>query len=293
MEIQSIDIDGERIAYAAAGQGEAILLLHGWPQTSYAWRRVAPLLARDFRVIAPDLPGMGRSSRRRQDFAKAPIAALLHRFMQALGHERYVVAGHDMGGQVAFPMAAQQRDAVRGLVFIESGLPGFGQEKAMDVAKGGSWHFGFNMAGDIAEALVAGREEVFLDFVFLRDRIGVLSSASITESDIAHYARAMRRPGALRCMFGYYRALLRDAEDNAALAAQPLACPVLAVSAAQGYAGGAERTMRQVAAQVEALVIEGSGHYLPEEQPEALGHAIAAFAAKRAFASMTGASPEC
>jgi Predicted hydrolases or acyltransferases (alpha/beta hydrolase superfamily) len=287
-----IDIDGERLSFAAAGQGAPILLLHGWPQTSHAWRRVVPILAEGFRVIAPDLPGMGRSSHRRQDFAKLGIAALLHRFMQALGHERYVVAGHDMGGQVAYPMAAQAREAVAGLVFIESGLPGFGQERAMDVANGGSWHFGFNMAGDISEALVAGREEMFLDFVFLRDRIGALSSAAITDADIAHYARAMRRPGALRCMFGYYRTLLRDAEDNRLLGARPLDCPVLAVSAAQGYAGGAERTMRQVAAEVEALVIDGSGHYLPEEQPEALARAIAGFA-RRAFAPVTAAPRGC
>lgn len=274
-------LDGERLAYIAAGQGEAIMLLHGWPQTSHAWRGVLPLLADGFRVVAPDLPGMGRSSKLRQSFEKRGVAEVLHRFMRRLGHDRYVVVGHDMGGQVAYPMAALEREAVAGLVFIESGLPGFGQEKAMDVGNGGSWHFGFNMAGDLPEALVSGREEIFLDYVLLRDRIGVLSEPAIADDDVAIYARAMRRPGALRCMFGYYRALFRDAEDNRAFGARPLECPVLAVSAAQGYAGGAERTMRQVAQDVTALTIPDSGHYLPEEQPAHLSAAIGEFVRTR------------
>ncbi|MCF8482457.1 MAG: alpha/beta hydrolase [Rhodospirillum sp.] len=282
-------MDGERLNYLAVGEGPPVLLLHGWPQTSHAWRHVIPALSGEFRVIAPDLPGMGRSSKLRQSFVKCEIAILLHRFMSELGHQHYLVAGHDMGGQVAYPMAAKYRDAVRGLVFIESGLPGFGQEKAMDVGSGGSWHFGFNMAGDISEALVAGREELFLDFIFLRDKIGVLSEESISDADIALYARAMRRPGALRCMFGYYRALFKDAEDNRSLGKVPLDCPILAVSADLGYVGGAERTMRRVGHDVAAVVINGSGHYIPEEQPAALAAAIADFGKNRVFAPLSAA----
>jgi len=280
-------IEGERISYVAAGDGPAILLLHGWPQTSHAWRRVIPLLAQDYRVIAPDLPGMGRSSKQRLNFAKTEIADLMAAFMKDLGHATYVVTGHDMGGQVAYPIAARHRKAVQALVFIESGLPGFGQEKAMDVANGGSWHFGFNMAGEISEALVRGKEEVFLDFIFLRDRIGVLSADAITHNDIAHYARAMRRPGGLRCMFGYYRALLMDAEDNRGMGETPLDCPVLAVSADHGYVGGAERTMRQVARNVTAVVVERSGHYIPEEQPETLARIMHDFIPSKLGAALS------
>ena len=274
----TLAVDGERISYVTAGEGTAILLLHGWPQTAHAWRSVLPDLARHHCVVAPDLPGMGRSSKARQSFAKVEIADVMARFMASLGHDRFIVVGHDMGGQVAYPLAARHRDAVTGLVFVESGLPGFGQERAMDVARGGSWHFGFNMAGDISGALVSGKEEVFLDFVLLRDRIGVQSQDAVTDADIAVYARAMRRPGALRCMFGYYRALLDDLEDNRRLGETPLDCPVLAVSADQGYVGGAERTMRQVAMRVTSCTIADSGHYLPEEQPIALAQAIHDFA---------------
>lgn len=273
----TVAIDGERISYSTAGEGTAILLLHGWPQTSHAWRGVTPQLARNYCVVAPDLPGMGRSSKLRQNFQKTAIADVMATFMAQFGHDQFIVVGHDMGGQVAYPLAARHRSAVCGLVFIESGLPGFGQEKAMDVGNGGSWHFGFNMAGDISEALVSGKEEIFLDFILLRDRIGVLSEAAISESDFAHYVRAMRRPGALRCMFGYYRALLDDAKDNRQLGEAPLDCPVMAVSADQGYVGGAERTMRQVAKQVMSCTIANSGHYLPEEQPVALAKAIHEF----------------
>ena len=273
----SVLLDGMRINYETTGQGVPVLLLHGWPETSYAWRKLSPLLGESYTVIAVDMPGFGTSSKPQTGYEKLTIAGQLARMMESLGHDRYFVVGHDMGGQVAYPLAATQRDKVAGLVFMESGLPGFGQENAMNVGTGGSWHFGFNMAGDISETLVSGKEVEFLTFLFYRDKIGVVSADSITDEDIAVYARALQRPGGLRSSFAYYRSLFADAEDNKKLGATPLEMPVLAVSADRGYLGGAERTMRQVADNVDAITIGESGHYIPEEQPEALADALKTF----------------
>lgn len=270
-------VDGLRIAYAAAGEGFPVLLLHGWPQTAYAWRKVMPLMAERFRVYAPDLRGFGASAKPDDGYDKKTVAGDLVALMDALGHQRFAVAGHDMGGQVAYPLAALHSDRVTAMAFIESGLPGFGQERAMDVGNGGSWHFGFNMAGDIAEALVRDREALFIGHMIRRDKVGIMGADRVTDADIEVYAAAMRQPGAARAMFAYYRALFTDAADNRELGRCKLEMPVLAVSADQGYAGGAERTMHQVAARVAEARIADCGHYIPEEQPAALAELLMRF----------------
>lgn len=280
IEYRAQKVNGLRIAYMAAGDGFPVLLLHGWPQTSHAWRKIIPLLAPHFRVYAPDLRGFGGSTKPEVGYDKKTVATDLAELMDALGHRRFAVAGHDMGGQVAYPLAAICHDRVAAMAFIESGLPGFGQERAMDVANGGSWHFGFNMAGDISEALVRDREALFIGYMMRRDRIGFMGVDRITEADIEVYAAAMRQPGAARAMFSYYRTLFIDAVDNLEFGRRKLAMPVLAVSADHGYAGGAERAMRQVAEHVEEARIADCGHYVPEEQPGALARLLGDFFAR-------------
>lgn len=272
--------DGMRINYQACGKGFPVLLIHGWPQTSHAWRKVMPLLGKGFRLIAPDLPGCGFSSKPQAGYDKKTIAAHLARMMETLGHETYFVVGHDMGSQVAYSLAAHHRSTVAGLVFMESGLAGAGLEDEMNVAKGGSWHFGFNMAGDLPETLVRGRETEFISFLFYRDSIGVVSADSMTDADLEIYASALRRPGALRGSFAYYKALFEDIEHNRVQMEHPLEIPVLAVSAERGYQGGATRAMERVASQIEPVIIAQSGHYIPEEQPAALAAALFKFFTK-------------
>lgn len=273
--------NGVRLHAALQGPagGDAVLLLHGWPQTSYAWRRVMPLLAAaGLRAVAPDLRGFGDSSKPAGGFDKKTVAADLPPLLDALGIDRCWVAGHDMGGQVAYPFAARFPDRTRGLVFIEAGLPGFGQERAMDVAAGGSWHFGFNRAGDVAVELVRGREHLFIRHMTRRENVGVFDPTAVSEGDVAVYAAAAAAPGALRCMFAYYQALLpQDRDDNLAFGARPLAVPVLAVGADHGYRDGAWRAMRAVAADPEQWMAPDCGHYVPEERPRELVEAMLAF----------------
>src|SRR5579863_7885842 len=138
-------VNGLRIHARMAGQGSPVVLLHGWPQTSYAWRKLIPLLAERHTVIAPDLRGFGDSSKPFSGYDKKTIAGDLSAMLQALDLESACIVGHDMGGQVGYAFAALYPQLTRKFVFIESGLPGFGQENAMNVATGGSWHFGFNM----------------------------------------------------------------------------------------------------------------------------------------------------
>ena len=267
-----------RFAYYRCGQGaQVVVLLHGWPQTSYAWRRVAPLLSSRFDVVVPDLPGFGDSSKPDDGFDKKTISRRLHDFVEALSLSRVALVGHDIGGAVAYAYAAQWPRDVSHLVFVESSLPSFGQEEAMDVSRGGSWHFGFNMAGDISEKLVSGREYAFVDHFMRRESVGLFDPTSVDDTVVEHYARALARPGALRCSFGYYRALAVDRVDNHRWGRAPLPMPVLAVGATWGYGTASAQTMRRVATDVSGTVIERSGHYVPEERPAELATAISDF----------------
>ena len=267
-----------RFAYRRTGTpGQAVMLLHGWPQTSLAWRRVAPLLADRYDVVAPDLPGFGDSAKPLSGFDKRTIARRLREFVSALGLSRIALVGHDLGGHVAYAYAAQWPDEVSHLVFVESSLPAFGQEEAMDVARGGSWHFGFNMAGDISEVLVRGRERQFVEHFIRRESVGLFDANAIGAAEIDHYAQLLARPGALRCSFDYYRTLPADRDDNRVWGRTKLPMPVLAVGAAEGYGPASAQTMRRVAQDVRDVLIERCGHYVPEERPEALAEAIADF----------------
>jgi pimeloyl-ACP methyl ester carboxylesterase len=269
-----------RLAYrrsTAAGAKQTVLLLHGWPQTSWAWRRVMPLLSQQFDVIAPDLPGFGDSSKPESGFDKKAIAQKLHELIEALGIERVAIVGHDLGGHVAYAYAAQWPETVSHFVFVESSLPAFGQEEAMDVSRGGSWHFGFNMAGDISESLVEGREFLFVNHFVRRESVGVFDPDSISNGDIEIYAQALARPGALRCSFSYYRALPRDRQDNVIWGRTPLSMPALSIGGQWGYGPASAQTLRRVAANVSDIVIEDCGHYVPEERPIEFAKAVSEF----------------
>ena len=140
--------------YATAGVGEPVVLLHGWPSTWYEWRHVMPLLAHRYRVIAPDLRGLGDSSRPLDGYDKRSIAADLWQLLAAaLGLTRWHLVGHDWGGPVAFALAAAHPEATRTLTIVDVTVPGIGP----DVSQGGKrWHHAFHMTPDLPEALVRG-----------------------------------------------------------------------------------------------------------------------------------------
>jgi pimeloyl-ACP methyl ester carboxylesterase len=230
-------------------------------------------------VIAPDLRGFGDSSKPFTGYDKKTVAGDLSALLQSLDLESACIVGHDMGGQVGYAFAALYPQLTRKFVFIESGLPGFGQENAMNVATGGSWHFGFNMAGDISEELVRGREALFVRHFIRRDTVGTVDPSSISEADIDVYARSLAQPGALRASFSYYRTLFDDRKHNEQFGQTNLEMPVLAIGCEFGYGQGAKATMEKVATNVSGAIIESSGHYPAEEQPERLASVLLDFLA--------------
>jgi len=259
------DLGDVRLHYVTAGEGPAVLLLHGWPQTWYMWRDVIPGLAENYFVIAPDLRGLGDSSRPVAGYDKKTLAQDVWRLVHdVLGRRELFVVGHDWGGPTAFAVAAQHRDAVKRLAIFDVPVPGDGTP----VMFASRWHHGLHWELDFPEALTAGREDIYLGFFYRNwgGRPDDISAAAQSE-----YVRAYRQPGAMRAGFNLYRATPQDVADNQVFLSEgKLKMPVLCYGGALGRGRGplAMESWRRVAEDVRGGVIEDCGHWIPEERPQ-------------------------
>lgn len=268
---------GEGIVhYLSAGQGEPVVLLHGIPQTSYEWRYVIPHLADRYRVIAPDLRGLGDSSRPAGGYDKKTVAAdvwkLVHDHLKI---DRFLLVGHDWGGPTAFALACAHQDAVKKLAILDVAIPGDGADFSQN---GRRWHHALFRTLDLPEALFHEREHLILNWLF--ENYGYLPNC-ISEADRAEYLRTYRKPGAMRAMFGYYRALPQDAQDNQAFLAAngKLRMPVLALGGNRSFGRGMDtlESLQRVASDVRGGLIPDSGHWVTEEQPEFVARELLRF----------------
>ncbi len=259
--------------YVIAGHGEPVVLLHGWPQTWYQWRKIIPALAERYTVIAPDMRGLGDSSKPAAGYDKRTIAEDIYQLLRLLGFERTFLVGHDWGGPVAYAYACAHPGAVRKLVILDVGIPGAGLEQALAFRPRGIWHIQFHCVRDLPEALVAGRERVYLTWFYRT----AYNPTAISEQDIDEYVRCYSAPGALRAGFEYYRAIFTDAEHNAENARSKLKMPVLALGGERGFREMALRSMQSLAENVRGGVIERCGHWIAEERPEHLTDQLLSF----------------
>ena len=273
------DLAEMRMHYVMAGEGEPIVLLHGFPQTWYEWRLVMPILAERYQVIAPDLRGLGDSSRPERGYHKMRVAEDVWELVNGvLGQDRLFVVGHDWGGPVAFALAASHRASVAKLAILDVMIPGDGTDQFS--TSQGRWHHGFHRTPDLPEALIEGRERIYIDW-FLKNFTA--RPDAIPEAAIDEFARTYSQPGAMRAGLAYYRAIPEDIADNqAALGEGKLGMPVLALGGGESF-GRRELTlqsMRRVADDVPGGVIEGAGHFLPEEKPAEIAEQLLAFFAE-------------
>ncbi len=266
--------------YVVAGSGPAVVLLHGWPQTWYEWRHVLPVLAQKYTVIAPDLRGLGDSTRPLHGYDKKTIANDVWRLVHDhLGHTRFHLVGHDWGGPTAFALACAHAGAVRTLTIIDVVIPGDGG----DFSEGGRrWHHQFHITPDLPEALIEGRERIYLQWFY---QTFAFQPDAVPDAALDEFVRTYSQPGALRAGFSYYRQIARDVKDNAALLATGfrLPMPVLAIGGAisyphgRGRGGDVEASMRRVADNVRGVVVADCGHFVPEEKPDELCAELLAF----------------
>lgn len=259
-----------------------VLLIHGFPQTSYQFRHViTPISDAGYRVIAPDYRGAGKSSKPTAGYTKTQMAEDLHILIQShLGiKEKIHVVGHDIGGMIAFPYASRYPDDVASVIWGECPLPG---TSIYDQIKGTPdvFHFVFHRILDLPEFLIAGREKEYCKHFFDKQSY---NSAGITPLDLDHYALEYSQPGAMRAAIEVYRAFEEDAEENRKWIADngKLKIPsMLMVGGEFLLAPHTEVLVKETHEQAEVFVVEESGHYLAEENPEAFVKGVLGFVGK-------------
>jgi pimeloyl-ACP methyl ester carboxylesterase len=259
-------VNGIQMHYVMGGQGDPVVLLHGWPETWYTWRHIMPALAQNYTVIAPDLRGLGDSSKPPTGYDGRTVAEDIHQLVTQLGFRTIYLVGHDIGVWVAYPYAAEHPTEVEKLVIMEVPPPGFFPPELIP------WWFFFHQTPDVPEALVEGKEMEYLSWFYQNL---AYNPAAITQEDINEYVSRYSAPGGMRAGFEYYRAFPEDAMQNQNHSQTNLTMPVLALGASYIPVLGGNITMptiiygmQQLAENVQGIKVPNSGHFIAEEQPQ-------------------------
>jgi len=274
-----VDTGELRLHAVTGGEGPPLLLVHGWPQTWYAWRMVMPALARDFSVVAVDQRGIGLSDKPQGGYDTATLANDLVALMETLGHQRFALYGTDVGMPIAYALAADHPDRVDRLVVSEAPLPGISPSPPLFLPPGLNerlWHLAFNQLPEVNEQLVTGREDIFFGAEFDASA----GTKKLPSNTVRYYIDTLASdPGHLRGSFGFYRAIPTSAAQNEQRKARRLTLPVLAIGGEESSGEGVGKTMKLIADDVQTVVLTGSGHWVAEQAPEQLLAALTAFLA--------------
>jgi pimeloyl-ACP methyl ester carboxylesterase len=281
-------VNGTTLHFVMGGKGPALLLIHGWMGSWYSWRKLMPLLAERFTVIAPDARGYGDSAKPYAGYDGLTVMEDMRQLLKTLGVQKAVVIGHDMGAPVALLFAAHHPDEVTGLGYLDEPLLGYNLDRFTAFDTGNPfvyWWFSFNATEHVPAMLWEGKEAQMVDFMISSM---VADVRSVTNEDKAEYVRGLRSPGGLHGSFGWYRESLKTSvQIVSATKGKVLAAPVLALNGQYGHPGVSEQ-FAGIAKNVMGGVIANCGHLIAEEQPAALAAEIHAFADKFTLAPVSG-----
>jgi haloacetate dehalogenase len=271
MEIHhhTVHANGIRQHYLDAGQGPPVVLLHGFPETNYAWRHQIPALATRYRVIAPDLRGYGETDKPASGYDKRTMALDLVKLLKKLGIGKIALVGHDRGARVATRFAKDHPELLDRLVVMDN-VPTRMVARSMNAHLARAyWFFFFHLVPELPEALIAGREDLWLRHFFSD---WCYNPTLISGEAFDTYVQAYRRPGAVRGAMADYRANSEDNAQDQADAETKISCPVLSLWGADFEAVGKMFDMTAVwtemADDLRAEAIKQCGHLPHEEQPE-------------------------
>jgi pimeloyl-ACP methyl ester carboxylesterase len=269
------EVNGTMLHYVSAGtSGSPILLVHGFPETWWAFHKLIPLLATKHRVFAVDLRGFGDSANGQGDYDSKTSTEDLHQLIAHLDVGPIHLTGQDISGATVFRLAATHPEEVLSLTAIEMGLAGFGLEGFADVTHGGAWYIGFLAAPGVPEMLLAGREREFLTKVAYPAMCAVPNAVTVT--DVEEFVRTYSRPNGWRGAVGLYQSMLQEGPEIQALAqSHKVNAPVLTIGAGGGTFTA--NTMAAAATTVHSVLLDGVGHYAAMEAPELIAQAIAEF----------------
>jgi len=273
-------VNGLRFHHVEGGREEAptLILLAGFPESWYAWRKVMPILGQGFRIIAVDLPGQGDSDKPLDGYDTQTVARRLHDLVEHLGLKRYGLVAHDVGAWVAFPYAMMFGKEIEALAMLDAGIPGITLPEMLPSVADRSWktwHFSFHAVPDLPEILLAGRERPYLEWFFHQKT----ANPTVYDSEtIAEYLRIYTAPGGLRAGLAFYRSTALSAQQNRHLVAEcKLSMPVLGLSADQGSIPDMAAAIAPFATDIRGETITSCGHFQPEEQPLAVAEKLMCF----------------
>lgn len=274
-QAQTVEVNGVKIHYLKSGTGTKLLvLIHGFGDTSHMWVPLFDELGKEFTIIAPDMRGLGDSSRPAIGYDKKTLAVDIHELVKNLGYQNIDLVGHDIGLMVAYAYAAQFPTEVDKLALLEAPIPGVGDVWDKVYTTPALWHFHF-VNSPIALQLVKGRERLFLEHFWQ-----TLSPhpETFSEADRQFYAKAYAQEGAMRAAFEMFKLFnTQDAEDNRRFAATKLPMPVLTIEGDKAMGGALEIQAKLVADNVTSIKLADTGHWLMEQRPEETKAALKKF----------------
>jgi len=273
-KLQDIATNGTTLHVRVGGSGPAVVLIHGFGDTGDMWTPLAIELAKNHRVVAPDLRGIGMSAKPEDGYEKKNQAKDIRGVLDALGIDQADVVGHDIGVMVAYAYAAAYPTKTTRLVVMDAPPPGIPPWDEV-VRNPKLWHFDFY--GKDVFRLVQGRERIFLDR-FYNDFGG--QPEKIDEGTRNHYAQLYAQPGAMKGALSQFQAFRQDAKDNLESMKTKLTMPVLAIGGEKSFAGLEAVAMRNAATNVTELVVPRAGHWLMEEEPAAIVQGVKDFLSK-------------
>jgi pimeloyl-ACP methyl ester carboxylesterase len=265
--------EAKKIAFDRIGNGEKVLLISGFPQTRLSWNRLTPLLSQKFQVIPADLPSFGDSGILSAPASTENVGRIFHEFVASLGAPLHVVA-HDFGAWCAYSWALLFPEDFKSLTLIEAGIPGItllNDIQLSDYKR--KWNFIFMMLPDLPAELIKGKEDIYVGWWYKNK---VHKPGAVSPESVAAYVKAYARDGRMDAAFDYCRRILDDMDFNKKHFKEKLPIRLLAVGGQYSIPNMGE-LLHPYFQEVKPVVIADSGHFIPEEQPEALAKEILAF----------------
>lgn len=264
------DID---IHYVSGGEGPVVLLWHGFLGNWASWRKVLPLLAEDYTVIAPDMRGYGHSSVPDSSYAARTVMEDMRGLVQRLGHDRIHIIAHDMGAPSALLYAADYPEEVASITYLDE--PVMLADTISDLIEmtpenthyGGLWWWMVAQSPSMTETIILGNERNYIDWFY--DHYTMVDGA-IEEEARQYFAADLVGKRGIHGWFGVYRDVFTTMEQTAALVSNKIVTPVLGIGAEASLGDKVGQMLEAVASDVTTQTMQGSGHFIAEEKPHEL-----------------------
>jgi len=274
-------VNGQNIAYATAGSGPAVLLLHGFPQTHAMWHAVAPVLAQHYTVVAADLRGYGASSKPAgtDPYSFRAMAQDQTALMQHLGHDRFHLVGHDRGGRTAHRLALDAPDRLLSLTVMDI-VPTYTLLNPLSAQVAKDYYHWFFLAQPegFAEAMILADPDRYFESCLTGWGAGSLDT--FDPDALQAYRTAWRDPDCVRGMCADYRAALTlDMALDAADLDRRVTCPALVMLGAQGVMAqhyDVAATWQDKLTDMRSAAIAG-GHFFIDQNPNETTQALQDF----------------